>query len=476
MAPPKPAQKSYGWRLRPRERRPLLFAGDLIVAFLSLAGSLYLWGIRDVEWLGFSREFLVARVPMWFYFIPFVWLVLIVELYDLHRAGNIEKTRRGIAVSALIGLVLYSLIYITYTRGSLPRIGVAYFLAIVSPATLFWRFFYIRIFTAPAFMRRVLIVGGGKAGSTLLHVVNDLRPAPFFVAGIVDDDPQKIGTEIEGCPVMGGADCLPITVENENVSDIIVAISGRMGGRMFQALLDIQESGIEITRMQTIYEDLLGRVPIFHLEADWILRSYVESSRVSGFYSISKRLLDIAGGITGVLLFLLVLPFVGIANLLESGRPVFYTQTRSGRGDHPYKVVKFRTMLQDAEKDGIPQWTKENDERVTRVGRFLRKTHLDELPQFLNVLRGEMSLVGPRPERPELITLFQKYVPFYRARLLVKPGITGWAQIHQEYAANVEETYVKLEYDLYYIKRRNLLLDLVILLRTPATILGFRGR
>ncbi len=462
--------------LHPRERQPLMFIGDLIVASLSLLIALYLWGVRSEEWLGFSREFLTTRVPLWFYFLPFVWLVLIVELYDLRRGGNLVETARGIAVAALIGLVLYSLIYITSPPGSLPRSGVAFFIALVSTLTLIWRYAYIRIFSAQAFMRRVLVVGAGKAGRTLLHLLAEIQPPPFFVVGVIDDDPEKMNTEIAGFSVLGGSGCLLTTLAEHDVSDIIVAISGEMQGRMFQALLDAQEKGVEILRMQTVYEDLLHRVPIFHLEADWILRSYVEQSRVSTFYLIGKRLLDVLGGLVGVLATLVLFPFVAIANLLESGRPIFYAQTRSGRGDHPYKVIKFRTMWQDAEQDGKPQWAQENDRRVTRVGKFLRKTHLDELPQFFNVLRGEMSLVGPRPERPELIALFQKHVPFYRARLLVKPGITGWAQIHQSYAANVEETYEKLEYDLYYIKHRSLLLDLIILLRTPATMLGFRGR
>jgi lipopolysaccharide/colanic/teichoic acid biosynthesis glycosyltransferase len=133
-------------------------------------------------------------------------------------------------------------------------------------------------------------------------------------------------------------------------------------------------------------------------------------------------------------------------------------------------------MRRDAEADGQPQWAKEDDERATRVGRILRKTHLDELPQFLNVLRGEMSLVGPRAERPELVEMFQRHVPFYRARLLVKPGLTGWAQVNFGYASTIEETITKLEFDLYYIKHRNVLMDMVILLRTPPTVFGFRGR
>jgi lipopolysaccharide/colanic/teichoic acid biosynthesis glycosyltransferase len=147
-----------------------------------------------------------------------------------------------------------------------------------------------------------------------------------------------------------------------------------------------------------------------------------------------------------------------------------------GRGGETYKIFKFRTMHQNAEPDGQPQWAEENDRRATRVGRLLRKTHLDEVPQFINVLRGEMSLVGPRAERPELVDWFQNHVPFYRARLLVKPGITGWAQVNQEYAATIDETIDKLEYDLYYIKHRSLWMDTRVLLRTPSMILGLRGR
>jgi lipopolysaccharide/colanic/teichoic acid biosynthesis glycosyltransferase len=245
---------------------------------------------------------------------------------------------------------------------------------------------------------------------------------------------------------------------------------------MFQTLLDAQERGAVITRFPVAYEDMMGRVPITHLEADWILRSFVDQAHKSAFFELEKRLLDIAGGTLGVLVFLLTCPFIAVAIILDSGFPIFYTQTRSGRGDVRYKIFKFRTMRQNAEENGLPQWAEENDKRATRVGHILRKTHLDELPQFFNVLRGEMSLVGPRAERPELIAWFQQHVPFYRARLLVKPGITGWAQINYGYASTIEETITKLEYDLYYIKRRSLYLDIVILLRTPSMVFGLRGR
>lgn len=496
-AVPRYLQKANPLRLRVGERRVLLLLGDLIVALISLTIALYFWASGD-KWLGFSLKFIERRPPTWYFLLPFIWLILLAELYDAHRAGSRRETVRGIAVASLTGLGFYLFLYFTsdllfpqlkdHFPGlstllgiqsgyrSLPRRGVAGFFVAASVLTLAWRMLYIRVFTTQQFMRHALLVGGGRGGQALLRVANNLWPPPFHLIGIIDDDPDKQGCQIEGLKVLGTSETLLRVIEEKGVSDVLVAIQGDLKSSMFQALLDAQERGLEITRMPKAYEELVGRVPILLLEADWILRNFVDESRVSGFYELGKRLIDIIGGLIGSLIFLFVLPFVTLATLLDSGRPVFYSQTRSGRGSQPYKIFKFRTMRQDAEADGQPQWAKEDDERATRVGRFLRKTHLDELPQFLNVLAGEMSLVGPRAERPELVEMFQKHVPFYRARLLVKPGITGWAQINFGYASNIEETVIKLEYDLYYIKHRNLMLDLAILLRTPPTVFGFRGR
>ncbi|MEJ2569976.1 MAG: sugar transferase, partial [Anaerolineales bacterium] len=217
------------------------------------------------------------------------------------------------------------------------------------------------------------------------------------------------------------------------------------------------------------------RLPIHHLESDWLLRSFVDELSVSSFYLLIKRLVDMAGGLVGILVFCLSYPWVALAILMESGRPILYTQERSGQGGRPFNIVKYRTMFQDAEADGVARWANEGDPRTTRVGILLRKTHLDEFPQFLNVLLGDMSLVGPRPERPELIAELEKQIPFYRARLLVKPGIGGWAQINGGKLASVEGSAEKLEFDLYYIKHRSVLLDIWIILRTIGSIIGLKG-
>jgi exopolysaccharide biosynthesis polyprenyl glycosylphosphotransferase len=293
---------------------------------------------------------------------------------------------------------------------------------------------------------------------------------------LIDDDPLKKSQLIEGIPVLGGGSQMMEIAEREQISDMIFAISNEMNSEMFQALLNAEESGIEITTMPIVYEQLMGRVPIFLLQSEWIIRSFVDQVHANAFYEMSKRLIDIVGGLIGTILYLVLFPIIALVIILDTGKPILYNQTRLGLNGHEYKIIKFRTMRQDSEKDGKVRVTVENDERITRVGKILRKSHLDELPQFVNVLTGEMSLIGPRAERSELVNDLQSKVPFYRARLLVKPGITGWAQVNFGYAATVEDTAIKLEYDLYYIKHRDLFLDFLILVRTVGTVVGFKGQ
>jgi lipopolysaccharide/colanic/teichoic acid biosynthesis glycosyltransferase len=227
--------------------------------------------------------------------------------------------------------------------------------------------------------------------------------------------------------------------------------------------------------MPVLYEELLGRVPIHHLESDWLLRSFVDEVRVSSLYLIAKRLLDIFASVVGLFLLAIIFPWVTLAILVESGRPILFTQTRLGQGGKSYELVKFRTMTPDAEADGVAHWAQEGDPRMTKVGRLLRKMHLDEFPQFINVIKGDMSMVGPRPERPELVAELEKQIPFYRARLLAKPGIGGWAQVNYGKGSSVEGSARKLEFDLYYIKHRGFFLDLWIIVRSVGSALGFQG-
>ncbi len=471
-------------RLRPSEQRSILMVGDFIASVSAMGGAIYFWYQYSLYKLiesgmtpGRAERLITIEVPFWFYLLPLVWLLLMVESYDPHSAANWKKTLRGIAVAPIVGLLVYSLLFtINLDPNSLPRIAVGAFLVIASILTLGWRAIYIRLYTSSGLMRRVLIIGAGKAGHSLAGIYSKLNPPPFNLMGYIDDDPRKQGKLIQGFRVFGSSEKLLDIIDDMNISDIVVAINGEIKGETFQTILDAQERGLEVTRMPIMYEELTQRVPVEHLESDWVIRSFVDQVRVSGTYELSKRLMDVLGAVFGCLIFAFVFPFVSLAILLESGFPIFYSQTRLGKGGKVFRIFKFRTMKQDAEEDGIVKMAEENDPRVTRVGNFLRRTRLDETPQFLSVLRGEISMVGPRAERPELVADFQKRIPFYRARLLVKPGLTGWAQINYGYVANVRETIVKLEYDLYYIKHRTISLDFNIALRTIGTVLRRTGR
>jgi exopolysaccharide biosynthesis polyprenyl glycosylphosphotransferase len=478
-------------RLRPSEYRSVLWLGDLLMAIAALFAALYTW--RRYNFYAYLTDLLARgidpgqaeqratlqaniEVDFWFYLLPIVWMLLLVELYEPHVASSGRRTTRGIALAAFIGLAVYSLVFIFQPNSNLPRIGVGAFLLFASLLTLFWRVIFIRLYKSTGQRRRILLIGAGKAGQTLAELYNSMGTRSFNLIGYVDDDSAKVGKSFCGLRVMGTSVHLLNLINVYHISDIVIAINGEIQGATFQTILDAQEQGVEVTRMPILYEEMTGRVPVHHLESDWIIRSFVDGLHVSGFYELTKRILDILGASVGLLIFAMTFPFLALAVLIDSGMPIFYSQPRLGRGGQLFSIYKYRTMRQDAEADGEARTTLENDPRVTRVGNFLRKTRLDELPQFWNVLRGEMSLVGPRAERPELVAEYQKQIPFYRARLLVKPGLTGWAQINYGYVASVTETAVKIEYDLYYIKHRTLNMDSQIMLRTIGTVLRRTGR
>jgi len=462
------------WRITNNERRFILLVGDILTAGIAMVFALYFWAMKDL-WLKFSWQFLKDRPPDWYYFLPVIWIFLLIELYDVRHANRRPDTIKGIALTAAISTILYMLVFFISEPNSLPRRGVASFIVAASILTLLWRLLYIKIFTAPVFLRRVLIIGAGRAGSTLAEMIQKLNPLPFSLVGFIDDDPKKIGKKIAGLPVLGKSTDLIELIQKEQVSDLIFSITGEMQPSLNSAILSAEEQGIEVTTMPAVYEEHFGRVPVTLLADDWVLRSFVDRSHASGSYELLKRLLDVFSAIIGLMILILLYPFIALLIILDDGFPVIFKQVRVGKNGRNFNLLKFRSMSRNAELDGIARFAVENDERVTKVGKFLRKSHLDELPQFINVIRGDISMVGPRAERPELIEKLQKEVPFYRARLFVKPGATGWAQINYRYASNVEETAVKLEHDLYYIMHRNILLDLIILFRTVGAFVGFHG-
>ncbi len=287
---------------------------------------------------------------------------------------------------------------------------------------------------------------------------------------------EKLNHEPPGSlSILGTLDSLKEIINDYQVDTLILAPESEVNGQAFQALTDSLELGVEITPMPVLYEELTGRVPVEHVGESWQVAMPLDHPLTRPLNRFLKRAKDIVLASIGCLILAPLFPFIALAIYIESPGPIFYKQERVGKGGKVFKAYKFRSMVPDAEK-GRPVWAKKNDERVTRVGKFLRKTHLDEFPQFINILKGEMSAVGPRPERPEFVEELAREIPFYRVRHAVKPGMAGWGLVRQGYGASKEDTLVKLQYDLYYIKHQSLWFDIVILIKTIFDTLTLRGR
>jgi len=332
------------WRITDNERRFILLFGDALASSIALLIALYFWAMQDL-WMDFTWQFLLERPPTWYYLLPFIWLLLMIELYDTKSAGRRGDTIRGITVSTIISTFLYLLIFFISEPKSLPRRGVAAFIAAVAGLTFLWRLLYIRIFTTPVFLRRVVIIGAGRAGSTFAEEMIQIEPRPFNLVGFVDDDKKKIGKKIAGVPVLGSSKELMQVIEKEHVTDLIFSISGDMLPTMYSAILAAEEKGIEVITMPVVYEELMGRVPIALLADDWVLRSFVDRARASGSYELIKRLLDIIGSVFGLIFLALAYPLIALVIVIDDGFPILFKQVRVGQKRMGSLGLLWKTMI-----------------------------------------------------------------------------------------------------------------------------------
>lgn len=322
------------------------------------------------------------------------------------------------------------------------------------------------------FVPRVLVVGTGRdARMVQQDLTRPLQRSVEIVGFLPVSGGEKI--EVEPGKVLPPGSLLEV-VRNLRVDEVIVAVRERRGGVLsLRELLDCKLAGTRILDLSTFFERVQGQVRLDSLRASWLI--YGDGFRQGWTRTFVKRCFDLIVG-TGLLLATLpIMILTALLIVLEDGAPVFYAQERVGRGGRPFRVIKFRSMRRDAEKDGKPRWASSNDDRVTRVGRFIRKLRIDELPQLFNVLSGDMSLVGPRPERPYFVDQLTQQIPFYAVRHCVKPGVTGWAQVRYQYGASVDDAAEKLQYDLYYVKNHSLILDTLVLFETVRVVLTGEG-
>jgi exopolysaccharide biosynthesis polyprenyl glycosylphosphotransferase len=471
--PSRAAPRTLGGSLTLCERRWLLTLGDLFAVNGALVVAWMIW-YGSPLFLGSLQAGFVWSATLWV-----VWLILgsALDVYDPARAASTTHSLINSGVAALAAGLLYQMIP-WFTPPLSRRL---FFFGLVGCMVLgvaAWRLAYVRLFFQPSFQRRALIVG---QDATAQRFVDDLQAAadaeranPFRgtgyqVAGLVGKLP------VGEAPALDPAYSLVCFIRTSGVDEVLVAEDASLSPAFHEALLDCREIGIRVTPLSVAYERLTARLPVEYAERDLSLIASAPDHPAQRLYEVAKRFMDVALALIGVLGIGVLIPFVALGNALTSPGPLFYRQQRIGRGGRPFIMIKFRTMAPDAEGDSGPVWATEDDPRVTPVGRWIRRLRLDELPQVINVLRGEMSVVGPRPERPQLVSEISKALPIYRARHSVRPGITGWAQIRYPYGNSVEDARAKLEYDLYYIKHAGFLQDILILLQTIPVMLKFEG-
>lgn len=326
------------------------------------------------------------------------------------------------------------------------------------------------IFRVPGAKRRILILGTGQLAKDLSQILLSRRKMFTDVVGMLAKDNGQMSDGQRD--VVGTMEQLVDVVERHRVDTIAVCLEDRRAVLPLKELLDLKGMGIDVFDGHHLYEEESGRIPIDELKPSAIIFS--TGYRAGFVVKTVKRLIDMGVSFLGLTVLLPVVMLIGAVIRLDSPGPVFYRQVRVGLRAQPYMIWKFRSMFLDAEKGGA-RWTTEKDPRVSRVGRYLRKWRLDEIPQLINVLKGEMSLVGPRPERPVFVQELRAVIPYYDIRHAVRPGITGWAQTQFRYGASVEDSHVKLQYDLYYVKHLSIRLDLRILIETVRVILLGEG-
>lgn len=416
---------------------------------------------NNQTWLRFALMVAVCQLVQWYS-----------DMYDSQGMGSqrAQSTRvvRSIGVAMLVLALLYYFLPTLRLAGNIPVIAAPLSLLLI----LVWRFSYAeaRAFRRP--LESLLILGTGEPGVKLTQEILSRPELQYRVLGFLDADAENIGRPLAEPGIIGGISQLREIAARERVDRVIVSMAERRGVMPVRDLMALKVQGLPIEDAHAVYERITGRIMLEQLRPTWLILS--EGFSKSRSLVVTKRALDIVASLALIILTAPLLLLTALAVVIESGKPIFFRQERVGLGGRIFQILKFRSMRQSSE-ESAPSWTADGDPRITRVGNFIRKYRLDELPQLFNVLLGEMSLIGPRPEVPYFCELLEREIPFFNQRHCVRPGISGWAQVKFKYGASLEEAKAKFEFDLFYIKHLSVLFDLTIILETMKVVLLGKG-
>ncbi len=437
------------------ERRLLLAFGDgvAVAASFLIAFNLRSAQIRH-EVFAVPRLALLIVLASWY---------VCTELVDGYRLVNTVNPRAAFATAAsalaLSFVALLGVFFVVPYRITRPTLLL--WVPLAAALVLSWRTVYQRVFARAIFAGNLLVIADRQLFERVWAEAAAGLPDLYRVLDVIEPERPDLAAQL--AKVVNG----PIR------TDVVVGIGAVASSKLLSSLIACCERGVRARLLTDLYEEMTGRVFVDQLDYTWLM-SRLKRAEVPEVYAVFKRGVDIFAGLAGSVALAVLFPFLALAIKLEDRGPTLYRQTRVGKYGQPFEIVKFRTMRAGSAAD--ERQTDIDDSRVTRIGRALRRLHLDELPQTINILRGDMSLVGPRPEQPQYTALMRQESDFYNLRLSVRPGMTGWAQVNFGYGAGVEGARKKLSYDLYYICRQSFGLDLLILVRTARTIFSFRGR
>lgn len=447
------------------ERKLLLRIFDVLILGVYIFSLNYIF---DKTYIYFSEYFWLWVSVYLSYFLIFG---TVFELYVLSKSESSFIVFKGIVLSVFTTTLLYLLT--PYITPVLPPNRMLIFHLLFGSIILLslWRFSYITFITSPRFYKKVLFVGHNY---DINQIVDELTKFDqnLRIEGYIDSSSENRISTIERYKISQ----IKEVVKDLRIGEIIVANSYKgVDQDLYKSLTPLLKEGVPIRPYSNIYEDITNRILLKDVENDFYCYFPFSRSNQNKLYLTFCRVFDVFISLIGLLFMLFSLPFIVVINLFFNKGPLFYTQNRVGKKSKVFKIFKLRTMIKNAENEGA-KWAQKNDVRITKFGKVLRKTRIDELPQFINIFKGDMGLIGPRPERPEFIENLKKNIPFYETRHIIKPGLTGWAQVNAKYASSEDDALEKLQYDLYYIKERSLYLDFRIFVKTISTVIFFRGQ
>lgn len=453
------------------ERKILLRIFDVV--FVSLA--LYFVGkILDLKYLLEASSSKLSSVPVLVLYI--VGTGTIFEMYNLQVASNQYKVLKSCILTTSATVLLYLLTPVFSAELPSNRFQILIFYFTVLAALILWRIFYVNFLASNRFVHNVVLVCDRGQVEELILGLENSDPHYKIVAYVHSNQDSNNIFEYHFVKQIKINDLVSFVNENylfeivvasQNAEDITV--------ELYQQLLQLLENGTTIREYTQVYEDKTQRIPVQRITRDFYKFFPFSRSNNNQLYLVSVKILEKVISITGILIGILLLPFIMLGNAIGNKGKLFYTQERVGKNGNIFRIYKFRTMVNDAEKE-VAIFSTPDDCRVTPFGKFMRKTRIDEIPQFINILNGEMAVIGPRPERPYFVKEIARIMPFYETRHVIKPGLTGWAQVNYSYGESIEDSLIKLQYDLYYIKHRSVFLDLNITIKTISTVLFYRGQ